>query len=76
MAYPGFSGSNGGISEQYRSLLLADIDAGIKKYETWLSVVGKDLTKRGVKPLYELALKELNVLHTKVKEANLEKIVR
>lgn len=34
----GWSGSNGGISEQNRLMTIKDIDAGINKYRAWTGI--------------------------------------
>lgn len=53
----GISGSNGGISEVYREIAIADVEAGLNKYERL-----QDTAPEDVKPFYETIVTSLREL--------------
>ncbi|MBU0466836.1 MAG: hypothetical protein KJ718_04910 [Nanoarchaeota archaeon] len=60
----GVSGSNGGIGEVYRRVVVADVDAGIRKYEHLLDGIPRD--QETARVLYETALSGLRDLREKI----------
>lgn len=60
----GFSGSNGGIQEVYRQFVLADVDAGISKYEKLLQRIPEEQTN--VRNFYTETIKGLTELRQKM----------
>jgi DNA polymerase/3'-5' exonuclease PolX len=62
----GFSGSNGGIAEAYREFGLADINAGLQKYQSLAKIAPKE-----VKPLYEKLVSGLEDLQRSLRESKL-----
>ncbi|MFA4820353.1 MAG: hypothetical protein WC613_05360 [Candidatus Aenigmatarchaeota archaeon] len=67
----GISGSNGGISQVYREISIVDIEAGLRKYKNLF-----ESAPMSVKPLYEIIVRDLDSLHSRLKERALEKNVR
>lgn len=63
----GFSGSNGGISEAYRKFVVADVEAGISKYEDLKKTAPKE-----IQPIYQNLINNLS----KVRESILEEKVK
>lgn len=59
----GFSGSNGGISEAYRKFVIADVDAGISKYESLMNSVPKE-----IQPIYQNLVNDLSKLRESILE--------
>ena len=59
----GWSGSNGGIGEKYRKLVVEDIKSEISKYETWSKIV-----EEKYKPIFQETVSELKGLLKKLKE--------
>ncbi|UZE94329.1 MAG: hypothetical protein IB618_02025 [Candidatus Pacearchaeota archaeon] len=57
MAVPGFSGSGGGISDFYRTVIKKDVQVGITKYKKLAEQVDKQY-----KPIFEKGVKELEKL--------------
>ncbi len=68
----GYSGSNGGIGEVYREVLVTDIDAGVSKYEALREKIPEE--QREVRDSYSrviTGLKELRREMTKGLEAEI-----
>jgi hypothetical protein len=62
----GFSGSNGGIQEAYRQFVLADVTAGIEKYESLYSTIPEK--EREVRAFYQQAIEGLKKLRERMGE--------
>jgi len=58
----GLSGSNSGIGEVYRKFVIADVDAGVLKYQTLAKQVDEKY-----KPFFENTANELKGLLQKLK---------
>lgn len=69
----GFSGSNGGVQEAYRRFVLADVGAGIRKYEEPYEAIPEEQT--GTREFYKQAIEGLRELRVKMSQDNLERRV-
>jgi hypothetical protein len=66
----GLSGSNGGVQEAYKRFLIADVGAGIRKYEEMYESIPESQTE--TRELYKQAIEGLRELRVKMSHANLE----
>lgn len=62
----GFSGSNGGVQEVYKQFVLADVSAGIKKYESLYEKISKEQTD--LRDFYQQAIDGLKDLKQEITE--------
>ncbi|MBU0761178.1 MAG: hypothetical protein KJ600_04515 [Nanoarchaeota archaeon] len=64
----GLSGSNGGIGRVYRAVLVADVEAGITKYETLRSQIPEE--NREVRTMYSGFIESLRELQASMTKDN------
>jgi len=70
----GISGSNGGIGRVYKRVIVADVEAGIAKYESLLRSLPSDQEK--TRTLYGGAIKELKRLKERIESGELEEVLQ